>query len=76
MGLVEWEWIITLATLEPKDVEYTDFVASAKTLVTKLQDEVSNYVKPLCVCEWNSAKLQNWGFITLFFHSSTILTNK
>ena len=40
MGLVEWEWIITLATLEPKDVDYTDFVTTAKRLVSVLQDEV------------------------------------
>ena len=40
MGLVEWEWIVTLATLEPTDVDYTDFVTTARRLVTKLQDEV------------------------------------
>ena len=40
MGLVEWEWIVTLATLEPKDVDYTDFVTTAKRLVKRLLDEV------------------------------------
>ncbi len=48
MGLVEWEWIVTLATLEPKDVDYTDFVVSAKRLVTKLKEEVCHSVKLMC----------------------------
>lgn len=40
MGLVEVEWIETLATLERGDVIYTDFVESAKQLVPRLQKEV------------------------------------
>lgn len=40
MGLVEVEWIETLATLERGDVIYTDFVESAKQLVPQLQKEV------------------------------------
>ena len=40
MGLIEWEWIETLATLEPDDVDYTDFVETAKALVPQLQQEV------------------------------------
>ncbi len=41
LGLIEWEWIETLATLEPQDVDYTDFVETAKKLVPELQEEVS-----------------------------------
>ena len=40
MGLVEWEWLVTLATLEPDDVIYTDFVDVARELVPELQNEV------------------------------------
>ena len=40
IGLVEWEWLVTLATLEPEDVIYTDFVKAAKRLVPELKDEV------------------------------------
>ena len=36
MGLVEWEWLVTLATLEPDDVIYTDFVDVARELVPEL----------------------------------------
>ena len=44
MGLIEWEWIETLATLEPEDVDYTDYVEAAKTLVPQLEQEVSHYL--------------------------------
>ena len=40
IGLVEWEWLVTLATLEPDDVIYTDFVEAARELVPELQNEV------------------------------------
>ena len=41
VGLVEWEWLVTLATIEPEDVEYTDFVTCAKNLIPQLKLEVS-----------------------------------
>ena len=44
IGLVELEWIDTLAALEPNDVIYTDFVKSAKELVPKLQQEVETHI--------------------------------
>ena len=37
---MEWEWLVTLATLEPDDVIYTDFVEAARELVPELQNEV------------------------------------
>ena len=37
---MEWEWLVTLATLEPDDVIYTDFVKAAKELVPELINEV------------------------------------
>ena len=40
IGLVEWEWIVTLATIEPEDIEYTDYVQTAKRLIPELQEEV------------------------------------
>ena len=40
---MEWEWLVTLATLEPDDLIYTDFVEAARELVSELQDEVWNY---------------------------------
>lgn len=40
MGLIEWEWLQTLATLEPSDIDYTDYVETAKRLIPELQDEV------------------------------------
>ena len=41
MGLVEWEWLVTLAILEPDDVIYMDFVDVARELVPELQHEVA-----------------------------------
>ena len=40
MGLVEREWLVTLATVEPEDVEYIDFVTAAKDLLPQLKEEV------------------------------------
>ena len=40
IGLVEWEWLVTLATIEPEDLEYTDFVDCARQLLPALQDQV------------------------------------
>lgn len=41
IGLVEWEWLVTLATIEPEEVDYTDFVSAAKELVPQLKQQVS-----------------------------------
>ena len=40
VGLVEREWLVTLATVEPEEVEYTDFVVAAKMLLPQLKQEV------------------------------------
>lgn len=40
VGLVEREWLVTLATVEPDDVEYIDFVTAANTLLPQLKEEV------------------------------------
>ena len=40
IGLVESEWLVTLATIEPDDVIYTDYVEAARELVPELQSEV------------------------------------
>ena len=40
VGLVEREWLVTLATVEPEDVEYIDFVTAAKALLPQLKEEV------------------------------------
>ena len=43
MGLVEKEWIVTLATVEIGDIVYEDFVATAKQLVKELREEVRGH---------------------------------
>ena len=40
MGLVEEEWIETLATLDPEDVTYLDFVSKANELCKDLKQKV------------------------------------
>ena len=36
MGLVEEEWLDTLATVKKEDIDYTDFVAQAKSVAAEL----------------------------------------
>ena len=38
VGLVEKEWLDTLAAINPNEVIYTDFVESANTLAADLKD--------------------------------------
>ena len=38
IGLVEKEWLDTLAAINPNEVIYTDFVESANTLAADLKD--------------------------------------
>lgn len=40
MGLVEEEWIETLATLDPEDVTYLDFVSKGNELCQSLKKKV------------------------------------
>ena len=37
IGLAEEDWVATLATVNPQDVEYTDFVAEGTRLATTLR---------------------------------------
>ena len=51
MGLVEKEWIVTLATVEISDIVYVDFVETARQLVQELQEEVGSYARyDCCLC--------------------------
>ena len=38
IGLIEYEWLATLATIDPEDVEYIDFIDRARDLVCDLRD--------------------------------------
>ena len=40
IGLVEYEWLATLSTISPEDVDYTDYVECAQLLVPQLHAEV------------------------------------
>ena len=37
IGLVEKEWLDTLATINPEEVDYTDYVEAASMLATELK---------------------------------------
>ena len=41
MGLVEREWLVCLATVEPDEVEYTDYVTCARNLLPSLRLQVN-----------------------------------
>lgn len=43
MGLVEEEWIETLATLDPEDVTYLDFVSKGNELCQSLKEKVNGH---------------------------------
>lgn len=43
MGLVEWEWMETLSTIDPDAVTYRDYVDVGTELAAKLRKEVSRY---------------------------------
>lgn len=43
MGLVEEEWIETLATLDPEDVTYLDFVSKGNELCQSLKEKVTGH---------------------------------
>ena len=48
LGLVEWEWLVTLATIEPEEMEFIDYVTAAKDLLPKLKQEVSTSRMIVC----------------------------
>ena len=39
---MEWEWLVTLVTIEPDEMEFIDYVTAAKRLLPKLKKEVSS----------------------------------
>ena len=41
MGLVEHEWLETLSTINPDEVQYIDYVEMGNKLAAKLRQEVS-----------------------------------
>jgi len=44
IGLVEREWLDTLATINPEEVDYTDYVDAASMLATELKKKGCEYV--------------------------------
>ena len=45
IGLVEKEWLVTLATIELEDLEFTDYVECAKQLLPSLQVHFQTYYR-------------------------------
>jgi 5'-nucleotidase len=45
MGLVEEEWMETLATLDPEDITYIDFVSKGKELSKDFKQKVTLFKK-------------------------------
>lgn len=41
IGLVEQEWLATLATINAEEVTFTDYVNKGRELATSLKNEVS-----------------------------------
>lgn len=41
--MVEEEWLVTLSTIEPSDLEYEDFVECARKITPTLREKV-NYI--------------------------------
>ena len=45
IGLVEQEWIDTLATVDPEDIIFLDFVETGNQLAAELREEVGGSLK-------------------------------
>lgn len=62
IGLVEQEWLATLATINAEEVTFTDYVERGRELATSLKNEVCklNYVhlglQDSVLVNWNSIK--------------------
>ena len=39
MGLVEWEWMQTLSTIDEHDIQYEDFIVAARRLAKVLREK-------------------------------------
>lgn len=44
IGLVEYEWIDTLASLDPEDVSYEDYVERGTELARSLKEQVDTCI--------------------------------
>jgi len=44
MGLVEWEWMATLATISEDEVEYEDFVKAADRLAAIMREQGATFI--------------------------------
>jgi len=52
IGLIEEEWMETLGTLDPEDLEYIDFVTEGRRLAQELRAEGADYVIALTHMRW------------------------
>jgi len=52
IGLVEEEWIATLSTVDPEDLDYIDFVTEGRRLARSLRAEGVDYVIALTHMRW------------------------
>lgn len=57
MGLVEEEWIETLATLDPEDVTYLDFVSKGNELCQSLKEKGADLIIALTHMRWPNDRL-------------------
>lgn len=49
VGLVEQEWLDTLATINPEEVTFLDFVEAGQKLAAQLKQEVAKFLGDLYV---------------------------
>ena len=52
VGLIEEEWMATLSTVDPEDLEYIDFVSEGHRLAQELRAEGVDYVIALTHMRW------------------------
>ncbi len=52
IGLIEQEWIATLSTIDPEDVEYIDFVTEGKRLALELRQQGAEYIIAMTHMRW------------------------
>jgi len=52
IGLIEEEWIATLATLDPEDVEYLDYVTEGRRLAQDLKEQGADCIIALTHMRW------------------------
>lgn len=52
IGLIEQEWIATLSTIDPEDVEYIDFVTEGQRLAIELKQQGADYIIAMTHMRW------------------------